>query len=665
MANPLDALVRATNRRATFSVQPAELIELVDEPHLLAGVAEIDITPPPGLPKAGYSKNAQTGVGFRTRLRARVIHLRCGRQSLAWVACDLLGGSSVVQHLVADAISERTDIALAGLMIGATHTHAGPGQFLGTDFYNTFASNEAGFDPEWAAFLVERIAEGVIRAHDTRQPAAAAFGATEVWGLTRNRSINPYVRNETIVDRRTDPQRKWVAINPELHLLRVDTLSSDETGADASRPLGAMVVFSVHGTGVPQHADEYNADLWAYLVGELRHQITPADGHAPVVGAVEGTHADVAPALRPGLAGHSDAKRVGRAIGAVGADLWHRLGAELDASPTIAAGFREVDLDVDAQRTAGGTTLPKRPAVGAALVAGAHENLTPVISKLPPFSAGHPKRFRPGDQHGAKWVLGSRWLQPLIIRLRHFPRVVPLQVFRFNRSLIVGLPFEITVETGRRLAAAALNDVDAQHVDHAVICSVANEYSGYVATAEEYSLQHYEGGHTLYGPNTQKFLAAHLESLAAATVSSASPHSEALPTRRWDLAISRYLMTPTEHDGTGPVFDGAARFVDPTATEDGYWELFWLDASPSALRWHEPIASIESEIDGQWQPTVHDGRTVTDDGWDLEIRSVGVEPGGHRYRLRWYDPSHHAARRHRVKLVPNNGRPEGTSTPFS
>ena len=67
------------------------------------------------MPKAGYSANAHDGVGFRTRLRARVLHLRSGTASLAIVQCDLLGGSSVVQHLVAEAIAERTDIPLAGL----------------------------------------------------------------------------------------------------------------------------------------------------------------------------------------------------------------------------------------------------------------------------------------------------------------------------------------------------------------------------------------------------------------------------------------------------------------------------------------------------------------------------------------------------------------------
>jgi hypothetical protein len=38
-------------------------------------------------------------------------------------------------------VADDTDVPLAGLMIGATHTHAGPGQFVGTDFYNRFANN--------------------------------------------------------------------------------------------------------------------------------------------------------------------------------------------------------------------------------------------------------------------------------------------------------------------------------------------------------------------------------------------------------------------------------------------------------------------------------------------------------------------------------------------
>ena len=80
---------------------------------------------------------------------------------------------------------------------------------------------------------------------------------------------------------------------------------------------------------------------------------------------------------------------------------------------------------------------------------------------------------------------------------------------RIADALLVGLPFEITVESGRRMARAVHAELgDASPIDDVVICSLVNEYWGYVATEEEYGRQFYEGGHTLYGPATQAFLAS-------------------------------------------------------------------------------------------------------------------------------------------------------------
>ena len=61
---------------------------------LLAGAAKADITPPPGMPKGGYSTWAKYSKGFRTRLYARVLYVKpkVGR-SVAIVQCDLLTGS--------------------------------------------------------------------------------------------------------------------------------------------------------------------------------------------------------------------------------------------------------------------------------------------------------------------------------------------------------------------------------------------------------------------------------------------------------------------------------------------------------------------------------------------------------------------------------------------
>ena len=644
-------------------MRPRALRELPLVEGVLAGAAEADITPPPGMPKAGYSANAHDGNGFRTRLRARVTHLRAGRSSIAIVQLDLLAGSSVLQYLVADAIAERTDIPLAGLWMGATHTHAGPGQFLGTDFYNQHASNRPGFDPAYTDFLVRQIAGAVIEAHDTRAPAKVAMGSTEVWGVTRNRSQDPHVQNRTVLDKRLDPQRKWVSVNPNLHLLRVDRITEGGT-----EPLAAAVVFSVHGTGVPQQANEYNADVWAYLVAELGHRIEDGHGRRPVVGASEGTHADVAPALRPGLAGHREARRVGRAIGGEAAALFDRLGERLTESIELGAGLREVDLDRAAERRIAGVELPDRPAVGAALVAGATEHYTPVLHRIPPFKAGHPRRWGRKGAHGPKWILGSRYLQPLVLRKRSFPRRLSVQVFRIGEAVWVGLPFEITVESGRRIAAAvegAARDAGTSGVEDVVVCSLVNEYWGNVATEEEYGRQFYEGGHTLYGPRTEEFLSAQAGRLAGEALGRGVLQD--VQDRTFDLKSRRYLPHPPEGPLPERRFDGPARFIDPTERDDAVWEQTWLDVSPGGLAWHEPLVRVEQSDDGgaTWTPAARGWKRADDQGWALEVTHLGeAEGSAHRYRVRWHDPDHRFGRLHRFVLLENNGRPETVGQPF-
>ena len=73
-------------------------------------------------------------------------------------------------------MADRTDVRLPGLFLGATHTHAGPGQFDASHFYNRFASNRPGFDPAWTQFLADRIAGAVIDAVRARVPARARGG---------------------------------------------------------------------------------------------------------------------------------------------------------------------------------------------------------------------------------------------------------------------------------------------------------------------------------------------------------------------------------------------------------------------------------------------------------------------------------------------------------
>jgi neutral ceramidase len=655
--NPLAPLAAAPPPRVQLEVTPAADAELPHVAGLLAGAAEVDITPPPGMPKAGHSSNAQSGIGFRTRLHAHVLHLRAGTTSLAIVQCDLLAGSSIVAQLVARAVAEDTDVRLPGLFLGATHTHAGPGQFHGSEAMNRFASNHSGFDPAWTGWLVDRIAGAVREAVATRRPARLAFGATEVWGLTRNRSVEAYVRNENVVDKSTPPQRKYEAINPWLHLLRVDAAAAD----GGYEPLGATAIFSIHGTGISQRDNAFNADVWAYLKGELVRHIVRTTGRRAVVGAVEGTHGDVAPAVRPGLLVYPEAERVGSAIGAAAADLYDRLEGSLGADVELAAGLREIDLGTSPE--VGGITLPA-PSFGMATMAGARENNTPVIHHIPPFRPGWPKPRARGP-HGAKWIPGGRRLHDRIVPASSFPSVLPVQVLRIAGTLVVGLPFEITVEAGSRVVAAVRDAVgEAAGIERVAVSSLANEQFCYLTTPEEYSLQRYEGGNTLYGPRSQPFAAALAAGLAKDVIDRGWV-ADQLPTRRFDFAAHRYLARP---DGrpVPRVALGRPGFTDQTATEDGYWQFGWYDVAPGDLRWHEPIARVEArDDDGGWTTADRNECAIDDKGYHVGVFHLGPDRHGRqRYAARWFTPYLGPGRSHRFVIADGVGR-DLASEPFA
>ncbi|MFI7589496.1 neutral/alkaline non-lysosomal ceramidase N-terminal domain-containing protein [Spongisporangium articulatum] len=595
--------------RLRLTLSPGQSPPLPDVPRLLAGAAEVDITPPPGLPKAGYSRNAKDGNGFRTRLRARVIHLRQGTTSLAIVATDLLGGSALIQHLVARRLLEAgVDVPLEGLLIGATHTHGAPGQFHGTDFYNRFSSNRPGLDPDWTAFLVERVTEAVQEAVATRRPAVAGWGRTRVEGLTRNRSLPAFRRNPG-----SSSMGAYDAVNPWVEVLRLDSAEGD--------PLAALLVFSIHGTTVPSSTGPYNADLWSYLCTDVGDRIATGRGARPVVAALQGTHGDVTPALEA-PAGHAEAARIGRGVAARAMEAY--TAAAPRETVDLGCALREVDLRDPAQRRAPGApdvALPARPAVGAALVAGARENLTPGVSLLPFFRAGHGKPWS-RSVHGAKWVLGSRWGQPAILPLDGFPRVLPLQLLRVGDVVLTGLPFEITTTSGRRFAEA----IEAATGQRAVVTSVADEYVGYCTTAAEYSAQFYEGGHTLYGPATQRFLAACLESLGERLATGGGRVRDVVPHRVPDLKVRRYWPAPASGEG-------ASSTDAPVVHAVGDVSWAWTGPAPAGLRWHEPLVRVERRAGDGWEAVPQPGGRVLDDGHgDLSV--VVVTRQG--YRVRWH-----------------------------
>jgi len=123
------------------------------------------------------------------------------------------------------------------------------------------------------------------------------------------------------------------------------------------------------------------------------------------------------------------------------------------------------------------------------------------------------------------------------------PNAVPISIFKIGNFFILNVPAEFTTMAGRRLRQAikeiAANEgiVDA----HVVLAGLANSYTHYVATFEEYGAQRYEAASTLYGPHT---LSAYIQEFKriAKDLFNGVPSSSAPPPR--DLSDKQLSLIP-------------------------------------------------------------------------------------------------------------------------
>jgi neutral ceramidase len=95
------------------------------------------------------------------------------------------------------------------------------------------------------------------------------------------------------------------------------------------------------------------------------------------------------------------------------------------------------------------------------------------------------------------------------------PTSVPLLAIRVADRMIVSVPGEMTAEMGRRVRAA-VQTATGGGIARAIISGLANEYSSYFTTPEEYDAQHYEGAATVYGRTSSVAIQEALVQLAGA-----------------------------------------------------------------------------------------------------------------------------------------------------
>ncbi len=426
---------------------------------LLAGAATSNLTPPIGLPIiGGFVPFPSTHV--HDELHARCLVLDDGTTKIALVVCDLLGVHRVVSEEARRMITERLGIPPECVMVSATHTHSAASA-LGDNRLQPDQTPD-----EYQKFVAERIADGVTRAFNNRQPAQLAFGTVDVpehlfnrrwfmrpgtvpenpFGGTDLVKMNPPAGSPNL----TEPAGP---IDPAVSIIAVRDLNG--------LPISVFSAYSLHyvgGVGSGHVSSDYYGVYCEHLKKLMEADIPPAEtsvDRAPFVAMMaNGTSGDINNinfrTPRPGKQPYEQMRYVAQ-------DVATKVHAALKTLPyqneiTLAASYREPKI---AWRH---PTAEQRKWAEDTIAAGAKN---------------------PSD---LSFIYAQRTMT-----LDGYPETttIPLQVLRIGDVCIGTMPCEVFCEIG-------LEFRDRCPIQPALMVELAHGYFGYLPTPRHMQLGGYE-----------------------------------------------------------------------------------------------------------------------------------------------------------------------------
>jgi neutral ceramidase len=160
---------------------------------LTAGAAEVQIELPAGAPIGGFARLSYGSAGAEP-VFARALVLSAGGRTVALASAEIL----LVPEALEQAVRARVrDLGLDGLVVAATHTHAGPGGYWEDLAGERIATGE--YDPRLRDAVANAIATALRRAAEGRGAARLAVRRGRAEALVHNREGGPVDARLTVV----------------------------------------------------------------------------------------------------------------------------------------------------------------------------------------------------------------------------------------------------------------------------------------------------------------------------------------------------------------------------------------------------------------------------------------------------------------------------------
>jgi neutral ceramidase len=650
---------------------------------VLVGTGIRDITGPIAeVGMMGYGEFGQQTAGLHLRLFARAFIFASPStgKRVAWVSAELGQLFSSVKQGVINKLAKYGGLYDdRNVMISATHTHSGPGGYSHHVMYNltTFGHIAQNYTA-----IVDGIAAAIDSAHAHLAPATVSMMSGLVVDSTMvNRSLDAYVRNpEACASGSFLPSTFAVpacssssgspaplpVIDQEMTVLAIQR---------GGRPIGAIAWHAVHNTSMPNTNHLVSSDHKGYAALMLERQhgsIAPFQNYGGFVAAFpNGAEGDMSPNLNTN-AGSVPAGPVFKGPGRDEFESTYLIGQrEYDAAYSLLVnrGHTPISGEVDFRHMF--VIMPGFPVTATKHTNGAGLNFLCPAAYGASFNAGaEDGRAGPAteglalgstiDQVGldafrtalvatvsfllpplgpvvAGAMLASsdkcQLPKPVLIPTGALPNwtpsTLPFQLLRVGSLAIAGLPSEMTLQAGRRLRDSLLVTLAPLGVNKVILTGLANEYSGYVTTPEEYDSQQYEGASTLYGRLTFDAYQQIFRQLAKAMVAG-QPVLGAPPPAPLGLIPQMELQTGVARDEF-PAGDSFGKvLLQPPATiargPNAQVHVIFRSGHPkNDLRTDSTYFLIERDLgNGQWSAVAWDAMPETRLYWS---RVTTASPG--------------------------------------
>lgn len=612
----------------------------------------------------GYAELGQKTDGIHQRLRARafVVQDAATQKSVAIVITD----TGLVTQAVHQAVLKRLAAKYGSLyneqnvLISATHTHAGPGGYSHYALYNITI---LGFQQKTFNAIVDGIVEAIDKAHLSKAPGDILLNQGELTTASRNRSVTAF-RLNAAADRAAFP-------------LEIDPLMSVLTLRQSGKAIGALSLFPTHGTSMTNANTLISGDNKGYAAYHWEHNeagVRYRSDKAPFVAAFGQTNpGDMSPNLnlKPGSGPTEDEFENTRLIGLRQANKALTLSAQSTTTLQGAVDYRMRYVDLSKVQVSGAYTPDGQPhttctaALGASFAAGSVEDGPgPGIAKEgqpnPFLAALGGLVFSPSES--LKQCQGAKEVVIPVGELKPYPwtpEILPLQLVRLGSLYLATLPGEPTIMSGYRIRRELARTLGV-NIKQVLVVGYTSAYTGYITTPEEYSIQEYEGGSTLFGPYTQPAYQQELNKLATdmaaqqLTINTVQPRD--LSNNQLNFQTGVVMDLPAFGKKFGQVLkDAASSYVQG----DTVSVRFQTGHPKNDLRRNGSFLEVQRQVGSTWTTVADDGDWATRYRW---VRTFGAESAAD---ISWTIPAGTPAGNYRIVHYGNAKKLIGGISSFS